>query len=260
MLKSGIKSLFHRLKYELFLLIDKIQQNFDKILSMIIYGKQVCLHALEEHEVAIKTVYIAKRGILPQKLFEAYKPRIKFLEEKWAQSMSKGGNHQGILVEMEPFVQSDLATLKKEGFLVVLDTLTDIGNIGAIVRSAYSLGADGIIATGVKTLNFSAMTRTSSGALLNMPFVIIPNIGDVLNELKQVGFKLYGAEAAGENINRCQFSDKRVLVLGSEGEGLSKRAKSKIDKLVSIEMKHAFDSLNVSAAAAILIHRMGNAT
>lgn len=227
---------------------------------MIIYGKQVCLHALEEHEAAIKTVYIAKRGILPQKLYEEYKPRIKFLEEKWAQQMSKSGNHQGILLEMEEFKQSDLATLKKESFVVVLDTLTDAGNIGAIVRSAYALGAGGIIASGVKTLNFASMIRTSSGALLNMPFVIIPNIADVLNELKQVGFKTYGAAMDSADINGCQFEDKKVLVLGSEGEGLSKRAKSKIDELVSIDMKHEFDSLNVSAAAAILIHRMGNAT
>jgi len=240
--------------------MDETQQNFDKIFFMIIYGKQVCLHALQEHESAIKTVYIAKRGILPQKLFEAYKPRVKFLEEKWAQQMSKGGNHQGILLEMEEFKQSDLATLKQERFIVVLDMLTDAGNIGAIVRSAYALGADGIIATGVKTLNFSSMVRTSSGALLNMPFVIIPNIGDVLNELRQVGFKTYGADTEGVDINTYQFLDKRVLVLGSEGEGLSKRAKSKIDKLISIEMKHEFDSLNVSAAAAILIHRMGNET
>jgi len=225
---------------------------------MIIYGKQVCLHALQEHEANIKTVYIAKKGILPQKLFESFKPRIKFLEEKWAQSMSKGGNHQGILLEMEPLAQSDLSTLKKERFIVVLDMVTDTGNIGAIVRSAYALGADGIIATGVKTLNFAAITRTSSGALLNMPFVIIPNILDVLNELKQVEFKVYGASMDGTTVDKCQFSDKKVLVLGSEGEGLSKRAKSKVDETISIEMKHEFDSLNVSAAAAILIHRMGN--
>ena len=225
---------------------------------MIIYGKQVCLHALQEHEKNIKTVYIAKKGILPKKLFDSFKPRIKFLEEKWAQSMSKGGNHQGILLEMEPLVQSDLATLKKERFIVVLDTLTDTGNIGAIVRSAYALGADGIIATGVKTLNFAPIVRTSSGALLNMPFTIIPNILDVLNELKQVDFKVYGASMDGTAVDKCQFSDRKVLILGSEGEGLSKRAKSKVDEIISIEMKHEFDSLNVSAAAAILIHRMGN--
>ena len=225
---------------------------------MIIYGKQVCLHALKKHEANIKTVYIAKKGILPQKLFDAYKPKIKFLEEKWAQSMSKGGNHQGILVELESFEESNLATLKQERFLLVLDGLTDTGNIGAIVRSAHALGVDGIIATGVKSLKIASIVRTSSGALLEMPFVIISNVSDVLNELKQVNFTIYGASMDGEELNKCQFSKKKVLVLGSEGEGLSKRAKSKVDKIVSIEMKHEFDSLNVSAAAAILIHRMGN--
>jgi len=225
---------------------------------MIIYGKQVCLHALQEHEADIKTVYIAKKGVLPQKLFDSFKPRIKFLEDKWAQSMSKGGNHQGILLEMETFTQSDLVTLKKERFILVLDGLTDTGNIGAIVRSAYALGADGVIATGVKTLNFASIVRTSSGALLNIPFVIIPNILDVLNELKQVDFKVYGASMDGTEVGECQFSPKKVLVLGSEGKGLSKRAKSKIDQIISIEMKHEFDSLNVSAAAAIILHRMGN--
>ena len=226
---------------------------------MIIYGKQVCLHALKEHESAIKTVYIAKKGVLPQNLFEHFREKIKFLEEKWAQSMSKGGNHQGLLIEMEPFAQSNLSTLKQENFVVVLDTLTDTGNIGAIVRSAYALGADGIIATGVKTLNFASIIRTSSGALLEMPFVIIPNTLDVLNELKQVGFKLYGASMEGTRVELCQFSDKKVLVLGSEGKGISKRATSKIDEMISIGMKHEFDSLNVSSAAAILIHRMENA-
>jgi 23S rRNA (guanosine2251-2'-O)-methyltransferase len=229
-----------------------------KMLSMIIYGKQVCLYALQEHGKNVKTVYIAKKGVLPQKLFEAYRDKIKFLEEKWAQSMSKGGNHQGLLLEMEPLEQSHLSTMKRDAFILVLDGLTDTGNIGAIIRSAYALGVDGVIATGVKSLNLAPIVRTSSGALLNTPFAIIPNISDVLNELKQVQFKIYGASMDGNELGKCQFSEKRVLVLGSEGEGISKRAKSKIDEMVSIKMRHEFDSLNVSAAAAILIHRMGN--
>ncbi len=223
---------------------------------MIIYGKQVCLHALVEHESAIKTVYIAKKGILPQKLYEQYKDRIKFLEEKWAQSMAKGGNHQGLLLDMKEFSQSDLATMKKNNFVLVLDTLTDTGNIGAIVRTAYALGVDGIIASGVKSLNFASITRTSSGALLEMPFVIIPNILDVLNELKQVDFKVYGASMEGTALTECLFKSKKVLVMGSEGAGISKRAKSKIDEMLKIEMQRDFDSLNVSAAAAIFIDRM----
>jgi len=223
---------------------------------MIIYGKQVCLYALESHEALIKTVYIAKRGILPQKFYNQYKSRIKFLENRWAQSMAKGGNHQGILVEIEEFSQSNLSTIKEGDFILLLDTITDSGNIGAIVRTAFALGVDGIIATGVKSLNLASMVRTSSGALLDMPFMIIPNALDVLNELKQVGFMIYGASMDGTPINKYQFKQKKVLVLGSEGEGISKRIKSKIDEMVSIEMKREFNSLNVSVAAGILIDRM----
>jgi 23S rRNA (guanosine2251-2'-O)-methyltransferase len=126
------------------------------------------------------------------------------------------------------------------------------------VRSCYSLGVDAVIATGVKQLNFPAIMRTSSGALLDMPFMVKHNFLDLYNELKQVGFEFYGASMDGESIDKTEFSRRRVLVLGSEGEGISKKAKSKLDKMVSIEMKREFNSLNVSAAAAILIHRMAN--
>ena len=226
---------------------------------MIIYGKQVCLYALEQHPETITTVYVAKKGILPQKLFHEHHDKIKFLEEKWAQSMSKGGNHQGILLEVTDLQESTLSEIKKNDFIVVLDGLTDVGNIGAIVRSAYALGADAVIATGVKQLNLAAITRTSSGALLDIPFMIRHNILDVLSELKQIGFSFYGADMNGASVQEMTFASKRVLVMGSEGKGLSKKAKTKIDTIVSIEMKHQFDSLNVSAAAAILIHRMGYA-
>ncbi len=231
---------------------------------MIIYGKQVCLHALEHHSEKIKTVYVAQKGAnskgaLPKALFHKYHDNIKFLEEKWAQSMSKGGNHQGLLVEMTEFEEASFSQIKKNDFIVVLDGLTDVGNIGAIVRSAYALGADAIIAAGVKQLNLAAIARTSSGALLDMPFMIAPNILDTFNELRQLGFSVYGASMEGENVQSISFNTKRVLVLGSEGKGLSKKVTGKVDHMISIEMKHAFDSLNVSAAAAILIHRMGYA-
>lgn len=231
---------------------------------MIIYGKQVCLHALEEHEEKIKTVYVAQKGTnskgtLPKALFHKYHDKIKFLEEKWAQSMSKGGNHQGLLVEMEAFEQTSFSAVKQNDFIVVLDGLTDVGNIGAVIRSAYALGADAIIVSGVRQLNFAAIARSSSGALLDMPVMITENILDNFNELGQLGFSIYGASMEGENVQEMTFASKRVLVLGSEGKGLSGKVLNKIDTIVSIEMKHAFDSLNVSAAAAILIHRMNYA-
>ena len=226
---------------------------------MIIYGKQVCLHALEHHAEKIKTVYVAKKNILPKDVFHKYHDNIKFLEEKWAQSMAKGGNHQGLLVEMDEYEQATLSQIKKNSFIVVLDSLTDVGNIGAIVRSAYALGAEAVVATGVKTLNFSAIARSSSGALLDIPFMIDSNILDTFNELGQLGFTLYGASMDGKKVQDMTFTSKRVLVMGSESKGLSRKVTAKLDHIVSIEMQHAFDSLNVSAAAAILIHRMGYA-
>ncbi len=231
---------------------------------MIIYGKQVCLHALEHHSEKIKTVYVAQKGanskgVLPKALFHKYHDKIKFLEEKWAQSMSKGGNHQGLLIEMDEFEEASFSQIKKNDFIIVLDGLTDVGNIGAIIRSAYALGADAIIVAGVKQLNMAAVARSSSGALLDMPLMIAPNILDTFNELGQLGFSVYGASMEGENVQTVSFDAKRVLVLGSEGKGLSRKVMGKIDHMISIEMKHEFDSLNVSAAAAILIHRMGYA-
>ena len=226
---------------------------------MIIYGKQVCLYALEHKKEEVVAVYVSKKNILPQELFHEYHDKIKFLEDKWAQSMAKGGNHQGILVEMRAFQETSLADIKQCNFIVVLDGLTDVGNIGAIVRSAYALGVDAIIASGVKQLNFAAIIRASSGALLDMPFMIDSNILDSFHEMHQIGFIFYGASMDGEPIQESIFSSKRVLVLGSEDRGISKKVTSKIDAMISIEMKHAFDSLNVSAAAAILIHRMGYA-
>jgi len=223
---------------------------------MIIYGKQTCIYALTHHQQRIKTVYVAKKNILPQELFHQYHDKIKFLEEKWAQSMAKGGNHQGLLLEMDTFRQTTFEEIKHHNFLLVLDGLTDVGNIGAIVRSAYALGVDGIMVTGVRTLNFSAIIRSSSGAMLDMPFMITPNILDNLNELSQIGFTFYGASMGGKNIETMDFSAKRVLVMGSEAKGISKKVASKLHHKVSIEMENGFDSLNVSVASGILMHRM----
>ncbi len=108
----------------------------------------------------------------------------------------------------------------------------------------------------MKQLPFDGITRSSTGALFDMPFAIEQNVHDVLNDFKMSGFTTYGAEMGGEDIRDVEIADKRVLVLGSEGEGLSSRVVSKLDKVVSIKMAHEFNSLNVSVAGAILMDRM----
>jgi 23S rRNA (guanosine2251-2'-O)-methyltransferase len=226
---------------------------------MIVYGKQVVLHALRHHPEKIEKIYIAKKGVLPQDLFERYGETIKFIENRWAQQWSKGGNHQGLLAEMAEFEPAPLAEIKQGEFVLVLDTLTDAGNIGAIVRSAYALGVDGIVATGIGQLNYAAVMRTSAGALMEMPFRVERNILDVLHELSQAGHRLYGASMEGVPVETMQFTRRRSLVLGSEERGISPKARRKLDETIAIRMKREFDSLNVSAAAAIMIHRMSYA-
>ena len=226
---------------------------------MIIYGKQTSLYALERHEDKIETVYVNKFSVLPKNLLKKYGSKIKTIENRWAQKMAKGGNHQGILVDMqEPMLQS-IDSLKKSDFLLVLDGLTDVGNIGAIIRTAYAMGVDGVVATGVRQLNIPAIVRTSSGAALDLPPLVLNNVLDLFNELKQLDFSLYGADLDGSPLQEAEFKRKRVLVLGSEDRGISKRVKTKLDEVYKIEMKREFDSLNVNAAAAIFLHRMSYA-
>jgi 23S rRNA (guanosine2251-2'-O)-methyltransferase len=150
----------------------------------------------------------------------------------------------------------DFKTFLNKDFILVLSGLTDVGNIGAIVRSAYALGVEGIVICGLKTLPIEPVIRTSTGALYDMPFALVHNIHDVLNDLKTSGFCTYGADMGGTDIRDVELTAKRALVLGSEGEGLTSRIVSKLDKSVSIKMSHKFDSLNVSVAGAILMDRM----
>ncbi len=226
---------------------------------MIIYGKQASLYALTKHEGLVNKVYVTKTSILPKELLSKYGAKLKTIENRWAQKMSQNGNHQGILVEIDEPKAPDIADIKDSNFLVILDSLTDVGNIGAIVRTAYALGVDAIVASGVKQINLSGIVRTSSGAALDLVPLVLQNPLNLLNELKQIGFKIYGASLEGEPLCNATFEKKRVLILGSEGRGISKRVNSKIDKSYKIEMKRDFDSLNVNAAAAIFIHRMGYA-
>ena len=224
---------------------------------MLIYAKQPIYYLINHHPNLIKTLYLAKDidkkeySRLMKMNFE-----IKRIPKDAATKMSKNNSHQGFLAEIEDFKPQNYKTFLDKDFILILASLTDVGNIGAIVRSAYALGVDAIIACGVKNLALEPIVRTSTGALIDMPFAIEQNIHNVLNDLKMSGFTSYGADMGGRDIRDVKLKQKRVLVLGNEGEGLSNRVVSKLDKVVSINMAHSFDSLNVSVAGAILMDRM----
>jgi len=224
---------------------------------MLIYGKQPVQYAIERHRERIKTLYVAKEldkkeyGQLMKMGFE-----VKRIPPNAAQSMVKGGNHQGYIAEISALVPYAPSFLKQCSFVVVLNSITDVGNIGSLVRSAYALGIDALVICGIKEPNMEPIVRTSTGAALDLPIVIIHNIHDVMHELKQSGFTLYGAMMEGKDVREMSFAPKRALVLGSEGSGLSGRVQKGLDCGVSIPMAHDFDSLNVGVAGAILMERM----
>jgi len=224
---------------------------------MLIYAKQPIYYLINRHPQKIKTLYLAKE--LDKKEYSRlmkYDFEIKRIPNEAAVKMSKNANHQGFLAEVEPFILSDYREFFEKDFVLLLAGLTDVGNIGAIVRSAYALGVDAIVASGVKNLPLAPIVRTSTGALFDTPFAIEHNIHNVLNDFKMQGFESYGADMGGVDIRSAEITKKRVLVLGNEGEGLSARIISKLDNIVSIKMAHDFDSLNVSVAGAILMDRM----
>lgn len=224
---------------------------------MLIYGKQPVYYLLARHPEKIRTLYLAKE--VEQKEYSRLMRmgfEIKRIPHEAAQKMSRSGNHQGFLAETQAVKAVALRDLAAKDFVIVLCGITDVGNIGAIVRSAYALGADGIVIAGLKSPALEPVVRSSTGALFDLPFNVTTNLYDVMTELKNGGHRLYGAVMEGEDVRDMTFEGQRALLLGSESEGIPARAVRRLDQGVKIAMAHDFDSLNVSVAGAILMDRM----
>lgn len=226
---------------------------------MIVYGKQIVFYILEKYPNIIKQIFLTKE--IDKKLFKKFMDtgvKIVRPDNKKAQSLARGGNHQGFLLEIEDYKFASLKDIKQSNFIVVLDGLSDVGNIGAIARSCYALGVDALVVCGLKNFNPEGVIRTSSGALFDLNVAVCENSYDLANELKQTGFTLAGAHMEGFEAKEVQRqNDQKVaLFLGSEGTGLSNKLLKKLDLKVSIGMKNNFDSLNVSVAAGILIYEL----
>ncbi|WP_026802901.1 23S rRNA (guanosine(2251)-2'-O)-methyltransferase RlmB [Aliarcobacter lanthieri] len=227
---------------------------------MIIYGKQIVLYVLDKHPNLVEEVFLSKE--VDSKLFSRFVKlgkKIHRVDNQKAQALAKGGNHQGLIVKLSEYEYTSLKEIKNMNFILVLDGVTDVGNIGAISRTAYSLGVQGLIASNIKTINNSGCVRTSAGALLDLPFCIHPRSVDLASELIDAGFTLIGATMDGIDLKKygkIENTDKVALFLGSEGEGISPKVAKKLDLKVSIKMEHEFDSLNVSVASGILIYNL----
>lgn len=225
---------------------------------MIIFGKRVFFYVLERHFSLVEEIFLAK-DVDKRDFAKIAKSGLKVqrLDAKKAQALARGGNHQGFLMRLKDFEFTPLNELKKDDFIVILCGISDVGNIGSIARTAYALGVKSLI-IGAKSVAVEGVIRASSGAFLDLKVCLNDEILGVLNELKQLGFKIYGTSPQGKNVRSVNFSHKKCLILGSEGEGIPRKILAKCDESVSVEMKGDFDSLNVGAAFAILCDRMVN--
>lgn len=225
---------------------------------MIIYGKQLFLHILDKHPKKIEEIYLAKE--CDKALFSRIaRVGVKILrvDNQKAQALAHGGNHQGFLAKVSEFKFADVSELKKLNFIALLWGVSDVGNIGAIVRSAYALGCEGIVLV-AKNVNVEGVLRTSSGAAYELPIAVFDDGLSLINELKQVGFGIYATAKGGKSVSEIKFNDKIALLMGSEGEGLPNKATCKADECIGIRLKNDFDSLNVSVAFAIICDRIIN--
>ena len=142
--------------------------------------------------------------------------------------------------------------------VLVLDSVTDPHNVGAIIRSCDQFGTSLVILPQARSANDIAhnevIARSSAGAAAWVPVSIVPNAVRAVQRLKDAGFWVYGADAGGESIASVDFARRAVIVMGSEGKGISPLLAKQCDTIVSIPTCGKIDSLNVSVAAGVLLY------
>jgi 23S rRNA (guanosine2251-2'-O)-methyltransferase len=166
-------------------------------------------------------------------------------------------DHQGVVAEVDPYPYADVDSLldAEQALVVALDQIQDPQNLGAICRSAEAAGAAGVVIPERRSASVSAaVCKASAGAVEHLAVARVRNLADWLVGARERGAWTFGADSAAEiDYASADLTGKAVLVLGSEGSGLRPRVAGACDALVSIPLHGRVGSLNVSAAAAILL-------
>lgn len=177
--------------------------------------------------------------------------------------MSRTHSHQGViaLAAVREYVTPDdiLQLAKEKGeapLIVVCDELSDPHNLGAVIRTAECAGAHGVIIPKRRSAGLTAIVaKTSAGAVSHVPVARVPNLPSLLKELKEAGVWVFGADASGKTpLYSADLKGPAAIVIGSEGTGMGRLVRDTCDVLVNIPMHGKINSLNASAAAAILLY------
>jgi len=177
-----------------------------------------------------------------------------------AKVMDKIAPHnQGIIVEINDYVYGTLNDINdSDNYVLILDHLEDPHNFGAIIRSCEARGVKHIIIPKDRSVIVNeTVMKISTGALANVNVIMVSNLVNAINCLKDKGFFIYAAEADGVDYRKVDYADKVCLVIGSEGFGLSRLVRDNSDVIISIPMKGHVNSLNASVSAGILLFGIG---
>ena len=187
---------------------------------------------------------------------------VKEVDRKKLDFMCGHSNHQGVAAVCAAHtyatVEEIFAVAEERGeppFIVVCDGIEDPHNLGAIIRTAEASGVHGIIIPKRRSasLNYT-VGKTSAGALEYMKVARVSNLASTLDELKKRGVWIYGADMDGEDVRGMSLDGAAALVIGSEGDGMSRLIREKCDFIISLKMKGQINSLNASVAGGILMY------
>ena len=189
---------------------------------------------------------------------------VQFVKKERLDQLSETGHHQGVIAYAAAYEYAEvedilaLAREKKEPpFIFLLDNIEDPHNLGAIIRTANLAGAHGVIIPKRRAAGLTAtVARTSAGALNYTPVAKVTNLANTIEELKKEGMWFVCADMGGEVMYDLNLKGSIGLVIGNEGEGVSRLVKEKCDYIASIPMKGDIDSLNASVAAGVLAYEI----
>ncbi len=233
----------------------------------IIEGRNAVLEALRVG-TAIDKVYIAKGEVDATLGHIASKARgqgavVVECDRRKLDAMSVTHSHQGVIAvtSVREYVDvSDILTAAREKneppLVVVCDELSDPHNLGAVIRTAECAGAHGVIIPKRRSAGLTAVVaKTSAGAVSYLPVARVPNLTALLKRLKEEGLWVFGtATDGGTSLYEADWKGPAAIVIGSEGEGMGRLVREQCDFLVSIPMKGRLNSLNASAAAAVVLY------
>lgn len=189
---------------------------------------------------------------------------IKYVTKERLDQMSTTGHHQGVIAQAAAYeyaeVEDILEVAKEKGeapFIFILDGIEDPHNLGAIIRTANIVGAHGVIIPKNRAVGLTAtVNRASAGALNFTKVAKVTNISKTIENLKKEGLWFVCADMSGEVMYRQNLTGPIGLVIGNEGEGVSRLVKEKCDYITSIPMKGEIESLNASVAAGVLAYEI----